>query len=908
MLVALQHSENVISSITVTFTMPHQVAGTTLLLLISSLAVVTLQQHQGGGMEQRDDNVSNRATSTESMATSCPSVCFCDETHYVSCVGDGLWEVPGELPTTVTRLELRNYIMETLPAHGLLASLLHLVEIKLQQTQISIIENATFSNLTRLLRLDVSENLLERVSSATFEGLTSLRYLDLSSNRLNDVDEAFVDLVNLEQLNLRDNSLPQLTSHTFFGLYKLQYLNLDSNNISAIEVGTFQYMTNLAHLIVSNNPLTTLSRLDFFGSRLQYIDVSCVQLQRVPQSLTRYVRDLRLAKNNLTHIRLGDFDSYPYLSLLVLDDNCIVEIESDALGRLEFLLRLWLNGNRLSRIPANLPPTLRVLYVEENAIPQLTNDSLQGLFNLEQLFLKRNHIRFIASGTFSDLVSLTHLDLQANLIEIIQDGTFANLTSLISLDLSQNPLHTIMTGCFVGLDNLKTLVLSRMKVSKLVRFDGSAFDPLKHLESLEMYDSPVLTNYLVNSTRSLQSLRNLRQINLMHNNLAALRQDFPHFFPQLKVAKLSGNAWNCQRNILWLTNWITKSDTHFYHSFSIRCSKPDKLLHKPLAMLKDEDFEPQTKTTLSSPPKLITKISVQPTTKTTPSFLINYTKSISKVTNPIDNGSSTKHTTTIPINVTTTSVTHATSHQVKLVTPIIVTSTLSSTTAQLATIYQVTTDSTVTSITPPTTTTSVSIANDLATTAYNVSDWILNATSEMADNLTTSTNETLETNDAFMNLSVTTPSDVFINITSINGSSNIDESLVAAITLSTGLGLVFLGVTTSFFIFRWRKNQGTLPRLDCIIRRSSSSISYSPHRDEVSIVTVSDGTVGLTTLTHQGLSNKLYFVLENGNDPNSRDQLTKAALPDPSLAELLPSENQGAPTAVIKTTNTYCFT
>ncbi len=58
------------------------------------------------------------------------------------------------------------------------------------------------------------------------------------------------------------------------------------------------------------------------------------------------MRDFRCANNNLTMIRQTDFESYPNVGLLVLDENAIETIEDDAFGRLEFLTRLWMNGNR----------------------------------------------------------------------------------------------------------------------------------------------------------------------------------------------------------------------------------------------------------------------------------------------------------------------------------------------------------------------------------------------------------------------------------------------------------------------------------------------------------------------------------------------------------------------------------
>lgn len=74
--------------------------------------------------------------------------------------------------------------------------------------------------------------------------------------------------------------------------------------------------------------------------------MSHVGLSSIPTSLTKTVRDFRCANNNLTIIGRTDFESYPNVGLLVLDENRIEIVEEDAFGRLDFLTRLWLNGNR----------------------------------------------------------------------------------------------------------------------------------------------------------------------------------------------------------------------------------------------------------------------------------------------------------------------------------------------------------------------------------------------------------------------------------------------------------------------------------------------------------------------------------------------------------------------------------
>ncbi|XP_023212601.1 leucine-rich repeat-containing protein 15-like [Centruroides sculpturatus] len=762
----------------------------------------------------------------------CSSSCYCDSTgEFVSCIGDGMFKSLPKVPRTAIRLELRNYIIPSLSAEQLYG-LVKLHELKLQQTQTKLIENGTFSDLQNLRRLELCQNFLENITNSTFDGLQKLRYLDLSSNCLVNVDESFLQLSSVEQLNLRLNNISQVSAKSFSGLIKVQYLNLDSNQISYIEVGSFQYLTNLAHLILSNNPLTTLSRLDFFGSRLQYIDISHMGLERIPQSLTKFVRDLRLAKNNLTRISAGDFDSYPYLGLLVLDDNLIREIEPDALGRQEYLMRLWLNGNHLNRVPDNLPPSLQALYMEENELLAIHSYSFKGLVNLEQLFLQRNKIRELSFCAFCDLLSLKSLDLQANQIENLTNGVFANLTQLEMLDLSQNSIKIMEAHCFEGLSSLKTLQLSRMSTS--IKFDESLFDHLKNLQMLEVYDSSDFALQIINSTRLLHGLRNLRELNIMHNKLFYLRPDFPSFFPNLKVIKMSGNNWICDKQILWLSHWIQKSNLQFYRSYSIRCSSPPNLQFKPIMMLTGDDV---------NAPVNIEQLTTSITEQTTIS-------EISSTTSPSKFIDTSANTTLYQKSHIFLEMTQPSNITESVIGTEITESISENPSQNITELIKINRDNS---------THTTTVENSTITTSQTEKELISNK--HMSSRL-------------LANHISRPPS-------SNHWWDNATTVIVTSSVASASLVLV-IGIVTSFAFYKCRKYR--IGSKHCLLRRSSS-ISYYPQRDEISIVTVSEGTVGLQTRTHHGLGNKLYYIMENGDV--FRDPI-KDALPDPQLQELLP--------------------
>lgn len=153
---------------------------------------------------------------------------------------------------------------------------------------------------------------------------------------------------------------------------------------------------------------------------------------------------------------------------------------------------------------------------------------------LRFFFLQRNQIASIADCALCDLTSLKGLDLQANQLANLSGPVFSRLASLETLDLSQNPLLALDATVFTGLTAVRVLQVSRVH-SLTIHLPDTLLDPLKGLQILEMYGSPRVVERICNTTRMLHSLRSLRELNIMHNDITTLRPDFPVFFPKLQV-------------------------------------------------------------------------------------------------------------------------------------------------------------------------------------------------------------------------------------------------------------------------------------------------------------------------------------------------------------------------------------
>ncbi|KAG1662162.1 Leucine-rich repeats and immunoglobulin-like domains protein 1 [Nymphon striatum] len=409
------------------------------------------------------------------------------------------------------------------------------------------------------------------------------------------------------------------------GLAGLNYLDLNLNNISRIDVGTFKYLTRLAHLIISNNPIIVLTTLDFYGTNLQYVDLSKVGLTKVPKKLARNIRDFRLSYNNITSIKLNDFDNFPLLGLVVLDNNQITDIDSGAFGRHEQLVRLWVNTNKLKNIPQKLPPSLSSLYLEQNSIVTINEDAFEGLFKLEQLSLKKNKLKCIEEHSFRGLAKLRALNLEKNDIEVISPKALWNLTSLQSLDLTENNIKQLGNDLFRNSGSLRMLKLSNQ--DHRIAMEDGAFDGLLSLQSLSVYNSEHLVRIILSSTRLLHGLKNINQINMMHNNLEFIRSDLPSFWPKLKSVAIGGNNWHCNASILWMTKWMKFTTIHFVRSSSLLCSTPRALANTPIRLLTESSFIPPP-TILPLPPTSDGAGWVRITRKPT-GFTDNYLKLIS---------------------------------------------------------------------------------------------------------------------------------------------------------------------------------------------------------------------------------------------------------------------------------------
>ncbi|XP_039484172.1 leucine-rich repeats and immunoglobulin-like domains protein 3 [Drosophila santomea] len=294
-------------------------------------------------------------------------------------------------------------------------------------------------------------------------------------------------------------------------------------------------------------------------------DCDKLHLERVPV-LPSYVQTLHLANNklndttvleirnlsNLTKVSLKrnllevipKFIGLSGLKHLVLANNHITSISSEALAALPLLRTLDLSRNQLHSIELNSfpkPNSLVHLILSFNEITNVNEHSFAALNNLTDLELNNNRLSTLPIRVFKNLNRLKKLALNFNQLEI-NWSTFRGLESMKNLQLKSNKIRALQDGVFYVMHNIETIDLAMNQISSLSRQGLFNLTKLRHLnlsynaisrievdtweftQSLEVLD---LSNNAINEFKPqhLDCLHRLKTLNLAHNRLQYLQEN-----------------------------------------------------------------------------------------------------------------------------------------------------------------------------------------------------------------------------------------------------------------------------------------------------------------------------------------------------------------------------------------------
>ncbi|XP_047504987.1 chaoptin-like [Pieris napi] len=434
----------------------------------------------------------------------------------------------------ITYFDLRENNLENELSKGVFEGLSGIFNLDLSYQSIASLQDFAFYGLKKLEILTLNNNVIRSISEKSFHSLDTLQRLDLSNNQITALNFDINGLVNLEHFSITSNVINSVSQFFFKGTEKLINLDISYNNISNIIPHSFNKMSYLEKLDISNNNLSNvLDEYAFEGLRaIPILDISF---------------------SYVTEIKNNSFDQMTSLHTLNISHSTVKEISYNSFDNTGKLQIIDLSHNLLTAFHVNMKSlnNIRILNLGHNLITILS--PISGLSMLTNINLSYNNLTMISDDTLCNLNELSYLDLsynhhlKANLtlinIQNIKNLLIPGISSIIKfdlniplmvLDMSKLNITNVSSLGITHLYNLQILVLSNNNIQKL---EMGAFTNLTQLETLDLSFNRL--RYIQPGVFKDNSY--LKTLNISHNQLMSVNYGIFQGLVSLNVLDLSYN-------------------------------------------------------------------------------------------------------------------------------------------------------------------------------------------------------------------------------------------------------------------------------------------------------------------------------------------------------------------------------
>ncbi|KAF7321179.1 Adenylate cyclase [Mycena chlorophos] len=302
-----------------------------------------------------------------------------------------------------------------------------------------------------------------------------------------------------------------------------EYIDLSGRSLRTIPVVLHQHADSIVSLRLSRNPMIEIP-LDFIQSctTLRELRLSHMAMKKVPHSLrhSSTLTRLDLSCNRIATLDEAYLDEIPGLTTLYVQNNRLERLPWN-FPRMRRLITLNISNNKFRTFPKGVSDLsgLRDLDISFNLIAELPED-VGKLAALERLVIVGNRVTRLPDE-FSQLGSLSELDCRRNQIG---DLTVASmLPKLETLSADHNALHDLAMSvgpCLTSLD------ASHNEITQLSIVRGPVGRSPLGLTSLDLSNAKLslLDEYTLSQLTALRKLKlDCNEIRVIPESLGELR-------------------------------------------------------------------------------------------------------------------------------------------------------------------------------------------------------------------------------------------------------------------------------------------------------------------------------------------------------------------------------------------------
>lgn len=378
----------------------------------------------------------------------------------------------------LTTLDLEENHIQTL-VNNSFASIPKLDHVNLRYNMIQSIADGAFTGTESISKIDLSWNLLSEVPSVGFQ--PRLRNIDLSYNRIVNATfpSTYRDMNNNLSVYLSGNQIQTLDKFTFSSLAGKTIVNmyLSENNISHVGPDTFDSLTSIENLYLSDNPLTTQALKNIVDScsrkQVKYLDLSGVfRTKELLIKGTSAFMNLGI-RLGMCGIFCSDFPekvvNYVYSALTKPNKGPPFQLSKLGYSDRDFDGTLSMEeaeSNNFSSFLKYLPTSLESIFLKENKLKALNHNELKYYKSLQQLIPLKNKM----FGKCLDLYAFFGLFCLGNTSEEFRNSTIIRLSvdelfqfsiidfpekkNVLNMDLAENNISSFPKHLPTSLESL----------------------------------------------------------------------------------------------------------------------------------------------------------------------------------------------------------------------------------------------------------------------------------------------------------------------------------------------------------------------------------------------------------------------------------------------------------------------